>query len=58
MDLYASTLKTVSPNSYYETFGDQVHGWMTSRADFNDFHKFEEYLRGYRIARTFFSQFL
>jgi hypothetical protein len=31
---------------------------MTSRADFNDVRKFEEYLRGYRVARTFFSQFL
>ena len=58
MDLYAKTLKTASPNSYYETFADQVHGWMTSRADFNDVRKFEEYLRGYRVARTFFSQFL
>jgi hypothetical protein len=25
------------------------------RADFNDLHVFEEYLRGYRIFRTFFA---
>ncbi|KAH8805045.1 hypothetical protein F5884DRAFT_679346 [Xylogone sp. PMI_703] len=47
-----------SPQSYCETFADQYHGWMTSRADFNDVHKFEEYIRGYRIVRSFFAQFL
>ena len=29
-----------------------------NRADFEDLHKFEEYLRGYRIVREFFAQFL
>lgn len=33
--------------------------WLTDshpfRADFNDLHVFEEYLRGYRIIRTFFA---
>ncbi|RDW68673.1 hypothetical protein BP5796_09330 [Coleophoma crateriformis] len=47
-----------NPESYLEYFDDQVHGWMTSRADFNDIHRYEEYLRGYRIIRTFFSRFL
>lgn len=27
-------------------------------ADFNNLHAFEEYLRGYRILRTFFAQHL
>ncbi|EHK20937.1 uncharacterized protein TRIVIDRAFT_192435 [Trichoderma virens Gv29-8] len=44
--------------TYLEYFTDQVHGWMTSRADFNNVHNYEEYLRGYRIVRTFFAQYL
>ena len=28
------------------------------RADFNNLHVFEEYLRGYRIVRSFFAQHL
>ncbi|KAH7420041.1 hypothetical protein BKA64DRAFT_729656 [Cadophora sp. MPI-SDFR-AT-0126] len=46
------------PESYSETFEDQVHGWMASRADFENVHNFEEYLRGYRIMRTFFNKHL
>jgi len=56
MEIWAQALKAASPNSYCETFTDQVHGWMTSRADFNNLHAFEEYLRGYRIVRSFFAQ--
>ncbi|KAH8810601.1 hypothetical protein F5884DRAFT_875146 [Xylogone sp. PMI_703] len=51
-------LKRLPPESYLEALTDQVHGWMTSCADFNDLHKFEEYLRGYRIVRSFFARFL
>lgn len=35
-----------------------VHLLIFNRADFNNLHNFEEYLRGYRIIRTFFSQHL
>lgn len=58
IEKWTAALKAVSPLSYSETFDDQVHGWMTSRADFNDVHKFKEYLRGYRIVRTFLAQYL
>ncbi|KPI34559.1 uncharacterized protein AB675_11191 [Cyphellophora attinorum] len=53
VDAWFHEIKARNPNSYLETFGDQVHGWMTSRADFNNLHNYEEYLRGYRIMRTF-----
>ncbi|KIW68155.1 hypothetical protein PV04_04121 [Phialophora macrospora] len=55
VEAWFANLKRASPQSYLETFGDQVHGWMTSRADFNNLHAYEEYLRGYRIVRTFFA---
>ncbi|TVY52320.1 putative AIM2 family protein [Lachnellula cervina] len=58
VDPWIQDLKTVSTSSFSETFADSVHGWMASRADFEDLHKFEEYLRGYRIVREFFAQFL
>lgn len=31
---------------------------MQSRADFENAHNFEEYLRGYRIVRAFFDEHL
>jgi len=37
-----------------ETFGDQVHGWMTARGDLEDEKVRKEYERGYGI----FSEFL
>ncbi|TVY40957.1 putative AIM2 family protein [Lachnellula occidentalis] len=58
VDPWIQDLKMVSTSSFSETFPDSVHGWMASRADFEDLHKFEEYLRGYRIVREFFAQFL
>ncbi|TVY84716.1 putative AIM2 family protein [Lachnellula suecica] len=58
VDPWIQDLKMVSTSSFSETFSTSVHGWMTSRADFEDLHKFEEYLRGYRIVREFFAQFL
>jgi len=57
MEPWIEALKTASPKSSSETFPDVVHGWMTSRADFNNLHAFEEYLRGYRIVRSFLAQF-
>ncbi|KAL2071724.1 hypothetical protein VTL71DRAFT_12959 [Oculimacula yallundae] len=51
-------LLKASPKSYSELFEDQIHGWMSSRADFDNLRKFEEYLRGYRIVRAFFNEHL
>ncbi|EPE34171.1 alpha/beta-Hydrolase [Glarea lozoyensis ATCC 20868] len=58
MDEWIEKLKVASPKSYAEYFDDQVHGWTSSRADFNNLHNFEEYLRAYRIVRSFFASHL
>jgi len=58
MEEWTQALMKASPKSYAETFDDMVHGWMSSRADFNNQHAFDEYLRGYRILRTFFAKYL
>jgi len=58
MDEWTEALLKASPESYAETFDDMVHGWTSSRADFNNQHAFQEYLRAYRIIRTFFAQHL
>lgn len=41
-----------------ETFGDQVHGWMSARADLNDDRVKSEYERGYKLAVDFFNAHL
>ncbi|CZS87910.1 hypothetical protein WAI453_000292 [Rhynchosporium graminicola] len=58
VDPWVEALLKASPKSYSELFEDQVHGWMSSRADFDNLRKFEEYLRGYRIVRSFFNEHL
>lgn len=39
-----------------ETFGDQVHGWMSARADLKDARVKEEYERGYKITLDFLDE--
>lgn len=39
-------------------FDDQVHGWMSARADLKDPHVKTEYERGYHIALVFFGEHL
>ena len=39
-------------------FGDQVHGWMSARADLKDAKVKKEYERGYQIALEFFGEHL
>lgn len=41
-----------------ETFGDQVHGWMSARAELNDEKVKSEYERGYKLAVDFFNAHL
>jgi len=45
-------------DNHVETFEDQVHGWMSSRADFKIPRVKAEYLRGYGILRDFFEKHL
>jgi len=37
-----------------ERFADQVHGFMSARADLKDARVLEEYTRGYQLALSFF----
>ena len=39
-------------------FDDQVHGWMSARADLKDPRAKAEYERGYKIALEFFGEHL
>jgi dienelactone hydrolase len=41
---------------HVETFTDQVHGWMSARADLKDDRVRAEYERGYQIVVKFFSE--
>lgn len=43
---------------HVETFGDQIHGWMAARADFEDAKGKKEYERGYKTVLDFFAQHL
>lgn len=43
---------------HVETFGDQVHGWMSARGDLDDEKVRSEYERGYRLAVEFFGTHL
>ncbi|KAF2099951.1 dienelactone hydrolase [Rhizodiscina lignyota] len=53
MKKFAADLKA---GSFLETFHDQVHGWMASKADFNDPRITVEYYRGYSLLVSFFSK--
>nr|POE77812.1 putative aim2 family protein [Quercus suber] len=41
---------------HIETFESQVHGWMSTRADFEDPAVKSEYERGYQVAVDFFAK--
>lgn len=41
---------------HVETFADQVHGFMSARADLSDTRVKDEYSRGYKTVLEFFSK--
>jgi len=43
---------------HVETFGDQVHGWMSARADLNNEKVKKEYERGYQVALDFINKYI
>jgi dienelactone hydrolase len=43
---------------YVERFGDQVHGWMSARADLEDGKCKEAYEKGYEIFLEWFAKHL
>lgn len=44
--------------NHIETFDDQLHGFMSARADLKDEKVKKEYERGYRLALQFFHEHL
>jgi dienelactone hydrolase len=42
--------------SYVETFEDQIHGWMGTRADLDDPNVREKYKSGYQTVLDFFGR--
>lgn len=55
MDAYEKALKV---EKYVETFGDQVHGFMSARADLMDEGKRREYERAYGVLVGWFGKYL
>ena len=43
---------------HVETFGDQLHGWMAARADFENDRVKAEFERGYKVLLEWFHRFL
>lgn len=48
---YEDSLKVTK---HVETFGDQLHGFMSARGDLKDAKVKSEYERGYKLALQFF----
>lgn len=43
---------------HVETFKDQIHGWMSARANLEDEKVRKEYNRGYKTVIEFFGRYL
>lgn len=41
---------------HIESFGDQLHGWMSARANLEDERARKEYERGYKTVLEFFGK--
>jgi dienelactone hydrolase len=52
---FHAALRTLNAMHIFE---DQVHGWMSARADLKDDHVKAEYERGYQITLDFFAEHL
>jgi dienelactone hydrolase len=50
--------KSLTGEKHVETFEDQVHGWMTARADLDDQRAKAEYERGYSALLTWFQKYV
>ena len=51
-------VKKLKVENYIERFDDQIHGWMSARADLEDENVRKEYERGYRIFLEWFAKHL
>lgn len=55
-DIVEQYAKGLTVAKRVEVFGDQVHGFMSARADLTDEHVRKEYHRGYGLALQFFEK--
>lgn len=51
LDAFGNALKV---EKHIERFDDQLHGWMSARADLEDERVKKEYERGYKTVLDFF----
>ncbi|MCJ1228933.1 hypothetical protein MMC12_005597 [Toensbergia leucococca] len=50
--------ESLTVKSHIETFSDQIHGWMSARADLENPRVKEEYERGYKTLLEFYHEHL
>lgn len=48
--------EALTVEKHVETFGTQIHGWMSARADLEDETVKKEYLRGYETLSRWFGK--
>lgn len=48
--------KALTVTKYVETYGTQIHGWMSARGDLADDEVKREYERGYNTVLDFFGK--
>jgi dienelactone hydrolase len=53
VEAFAKALKV---ENHVETFGTQIHGWMSARSDLADGEVKKEYERGYHAVSDFFGK--
>jgi hypothetical protein len=53
LDAFGDALKV---EKHIERFDDQLHGWMSARADLEDERVRKEYERGYKTVLKFFAK--
>jgi len=57
-DMVDPWVAKLNVENYIERFADQLHGWMSARADLEDERVKAEYERGYRIFLEWFAKHL
>jgi len=50
--------KELKVEKHVETFGDQIHGWMSARGDLEEEKCKKEFERGYAIFLEWFGKYL
>ncbi|PQE05794.1 Dienelactone hydrolase protein [Rutstroemia sp. NJR-2017a BVV2] len=58
VDQIAAYEENLKVEKYFERFGDQVHGWMSSKGDLENPSTREAFYRGYELWSNFFAKHL